>query len=264
MEDQTQSRLMVNGVAHNLENVQRIMKGSPKNDVKPSDIYPPAHINFAALIEPEQPKLNHSEVAFYEFEGKYIVLLGRETVRRAIESKAVTISGRIISKQSLKRCRAQAFVHPDEGKPARAPVYDRSDDEPPRKHTPKPSFNAPRGVEALSGLRDKLTPQSAKLPNHGVSGAHAPGYPKPAGQRPAGMVGKAPTPAKPVYTKDVRVEPGQDRPMQQYGQVDRVRNETDRTTRPPRPATTDGRPSTPNKQRRGPYGTRPANRQSQQ
>lgn len=107
MEMQTNSsvRLTAVGIAHHLHQVLVQAKQSPILSVNASEILDPREEDFAAKIEPDQPELNAGEIAFYKFGGKYIVILGHEKARRALESGEGVLRGKLISKQALKRCR---------------------------------------------------------------------------------------------------------------------------------------------------------------
>src|SRR6218665_2069248 len=63
----------------------------------------------AQQSDPEGAKSYNGSVVFYQYEGKYILLAGYDKTRRALEEVAegdvVThLKGRLISKQTLKRC----------------------------------------------------------------------------------------------------------------------------------------------------------------
>lgn len=114
MEMQTNSsvRLTAVGIEHYLDQVQVQAKQAPVTSINAHEILDPSEQDFAAKIDPEQPKLNHGDMVFFKFGGKYIVLVGRETARRALADGQGVLRGKLVSKQALKRCRIDSGATP--------------------------------------------------------------------------------------------------------------------------------------------------------
>ncbi|MDR3392301.1 MAG: hypothetical protein P4L77_11265 [Sulfuriferula sp.] len=114
MEMQTNSsvRLTAVGIEHYLDQVQVQAKQAPVTSINAHEILDPSEQDFAAKIDPEQPKLNHGDMVFFKFSGKYIVLVGRETARRALADGQGVLRGKLVSKQALKRCRIDSGATP--------------------------------------------------------------------------------------------------------------------------------------------------------
>lgn len=274
MEDQAQSRLIVAGVAHHLSKVLSAAKGLPKLQVKTEELMPFASIA-VATVEPVDPKLNHGAVILYKREGKWMILTGRETARRAVDSGEATLSITLMTGQALKRAKVDSFVHvsgttisqPYEAPASFSPQAKRSYenlDNPPRiidKRTPRAAtiesnrFNDSVSKPPMANRPDR--PQfdrpAQKSNNSSFSGAHVStdGPSRGAPQRTPGMQATEPKPFhvkrdKPVSLAEIggyrnqpkadsqgraryntshvnpKIEPGQDRPMEEFGQVNKV------------------------------------------
>lgn len=139
MEAQAQSILIVAGIRHQLSKVLMLSKTMPTMSVRADEFMPFEQVQ-VATVEPADPKLNHGEVIVFRREGKLIIITGRETVRSAVEAHKTDIRVTLLSAQALKRCKLDAFVHPDHNKPLPAPVVL----EEARSYPSKPSYPRPK------------------------------------------------------------------------------------------------------------------------
>ena len=124
MERQAQAKLMVAGIPHSLDQALVLSRTMPKIELKASELCPFDEVA-VATIEPADPKMNHGEAVVFKREGKWMLLWGRETARRAIEQGLMHLRVTLMSSQALKRCKVESFKHPDDGKqlPPPPPTY---------------------------------------------------------------------------------------------------------------------------------------------
>lgn len=185
MEAQAQSTLIVAGIKYQLNKALSLAKTMPTIQAKTIEFMPFDQVQIAEVV-PADPKLNHGEIVLFKREGKWIIITGRESVRRAVETGATGFGATLLSTQALKRCKVDCFVHPDHDKPPRPPEHSHDDSYGTRQSHPAPRHdefrNAPRVIDKRP---------SPKSPSHGLSGYHAPSYDRPNS-----------TPS--VLTKDVR------------------------------------------------------------
>lgn len=109
MEDQQRAQLIVANSTHYLDLVLTMANQSPKAEIKAEEIYKPTDADFAAIHLPDQEEAPAREIAFFKWNGKYIVLLGREKARKALDANQAVLKGRIVSKPALKRCRVDEY-----------------------------------------------------------------------------------------------------------------------------------------------------------
>jgi len=146
MEQNAQPRLIVAGTAYHLDRALTHSHTMPKIELKTSELQPFDKVE-VATIEPTDPKMNHGEVTVFKREGKWMLLWGRETARRAIENGIMHLRVTLMSSQALKRCKVETFTHPDHGKPAPAPLY--SDE---FRNTPRFVDKRPAREHSLSAI----------------------------------------------------------------------------------------------------------------
>lgn len=198
MEAKAQSMLIVAGIKYHLDKALALSKTMPVLEMKTVEFLPFEQAQ-VATIEPADAKLNHGEIVLYKREGKWIIITGRESVRRAVETGAAGFGARLLSAQALKRCKVDSFVHPDEGKPLPPPEhthdssYGQSRSQQPHyprstKSGPGDQFrNAPRIVDNRqptygntrsnpSVMVKDVRTATQKIPNHSLSGSVAPRY----------------------------------------------------------------------------------------
>jgi hypothetical protein len=179
MEAKAQSLLIVAGIEYHLDRVLQLAKTMPPIEAKTADFLPFENAK-TVEVKPADPNLNHGEIILFKREGKWIIITGRESVRRAVETGAAGFGARLLSAQALKRCKVDCFVHPDDGKPSVVAP-------PPYEAPPRDDYrNAPRIVDKRKPMsptydRPYSTPsvltkdvaQHTKSPSHGFSGQHA-------------------------------------------------------------------------------------------
>lgn len=246
MEDTASARVRLIAIreVHYLDLVERIAKSSPPVEVKVDQISTEKDV----VLMPDTPDVHYGPIVFHQWEGKYILLMGREKALRAVADGAAVVKGKLVSRQALKRCRidgdSSAAVEEFRNTPriidkrpavAPAPAVVPAILKPQDAKVFEKAFNesTPLQRNSQGGARPGVSPnykgnnprvvdpdrRPPKTPNSGISGSHAPGYPKPG------------------------VEPGQTRPNTGYPQVDRIVSETPRRTNSPSPSgTTDNRP----------------------
>lgn len=205
MEQHAQSLLIVAGIKHLLEKVLTMSKTMPSIEAKTAEFLPFDSVQ-VATVEPANPKLNHGEVVLYKREGKWIIITGRESVRRAVETGAATFRARLLSAQALKRCKMDYFKHPDDGKPlpAPTPTYTEEFRNAPRIVDRRPAreseyFNKPHPTHERSS--------SAMLASkHGYSGGDSSGVKKILNPSLAEIGGYSNTPRGPYGNRKIRVE----------------------------------------------------------
>lgn len=230
MEDQGQSRLIVAGVAHHLSKVLSVSKSMPHVTVKVIELMPFDNVP-VATVQPADPKLNHGKAILYKREGKWVIIAGRETLRRAVETSEVGVSVILLSSQALKRCKVDSFVH-QQSAPSTVPYSAE-----PRRTYNEEFANTPRFV-------DKRTPRAATIESNRFNDA-AKSAPASTSTPSRGVAQKAPqsqtkqsdfqrhhervqdharaNPNDPrLYRKPATIEPGQDRPMEAFAQVNKV------------------------------------------
>jgi hypothetical protein len=95
-------RLLAGHDVHYLDLVERVAKAAPPVEIKRDEIDAGKTI---ILIPDEDPTVHHGGIVFHKWEGKYIVLMGRETALRALESGTAIVKGKLVSRQALKRCK---------------------------------------------------------------------------------------------------------------------------------------------------------------
>jgi hypothetical protein len=164
MEDQVRVQLIAGNSTHYLDLVQRIASQAPKVEVKIDEFYPQDDSRFAAVLLPDQGELHHREVVVHKWEGKHMVLLGRETVRQAIAAGQPIVRARLISKHALKRCRVEEYL-PTPQVPAE-PERNRSGNQ----HISKPYktefANTPRIVDKRKPEAKPYQPSSSSYDDH--------------------------------------------------------------------------------------------------
>lgn len=126
MVDTPRATISVAGILHYLDLVQQIGSQAANVSIKLEDIHPVTDPDFQCPMVPAQPEAEHREILFYKREGKYLILLGRETLKRLTDSGTFNIKGRLISGPMLKRTRCEVVnAIPASVEPVRAYV-DRS------------------------------------------------------------------------------------------------------------------------------------------
>ena len=174
MEAQAQSKLIVAGIKYHLDKALALSKTMPVLQMKTAEFLPFEEVQ-VATVEPADAKLNHGEIVLHKREGKWIIITGRESVRRAVETGAAGFGTRLMSAQALKRCKVDCFVHPDHNKPLPQPqhTYDSSYGQSRPSYPAKPHY--PRRTYSEPSEQFRNAPHiTEKAPNHSFSGSHAP------------------------------------------------------------------------------------------
>jgi hypothetical protein len=158
--------LAFKGESYSINLVFGLMKSAPKIDVEVKDLqllgltdFTDADVckRYEALPKPALPEYGECEIAFYQQEGKFTVILGRVKAQRMIAAGVKTLVGRRISSPALKKARIQAYVKPptvDIHKPIveasyndrRPPARTERRDERPRSYNDQKRFTVSNGT----------------------------------------------------------------------------------------------------------------------
>jgi hypothetical protein len=156
MVDTPRATISVAGILHYLDLLQQIGSQAAKVSIKLEEIVPLDDPNLQAPIVPAQPEAQHREILFYKREGKYMVLLGRETLKRLMDSGTFNINGRLISGPMLKRTRCEVVNAVQAAVDAPQAYVDRP------KHYPSDYRNAPRMTRSFSNGQERSASRYAK------------------------------------------------------------------------------------------------------
>ena len=194
MEAQAQSTLIVAGIKYQLNKALSLAKTMPIIQAKTIEFLPFDQVQIAEVV-PADPKLNHGEIVLFKRESKWIIITGRESVRRAVETGAAGFGARLLSAQALKRCKVDCFVHPDHDKPPR-PVEHTHDDSYGTRQPQYSTNSYPRGPKPASGFNGSPRPKTGEDFRNAPRIIDKRQSPQPTYDRPSS------TPS--VFTKDVR------------------------------------------------------------
>lgn len=157
------SIVIVAGTEYDLSKVVAAAKSSHSDQVLTAEFTPFEDVQVAQITNALSATIyaggygSDGEVTLFKREGRWIIITGSVAVRKAVDEGQVHIKARILSAQSLKRCRLEAFRHPDEGKgvaytppPPIAPAapYEDKFKNSPRFSTPRPAYNKPNDLQS--------------------------------------------------------------------------------------------------------------------
>lgn len=282
MEDQAQARLIIAGVEYHLSKVLAASKTMPRMTLDVKELTPFEKVGIAETRNGGAKFLKFGMIILYQHSGKWIIITGHETVRRAVDMGECSVGIIRMSSQALKRCKVDSFTHgadagvkpryglgdlgdlmkekhastvpvkPTNPHPAERPAtkpyvpnsgsYDKHQrdirqmsNDAQRRVDANPSRGARPTMEATPSKpvhvkRDKpvsLADLNVKTRNSNLSGAHSPNNSTPLYNKNTHATLR--DASREQLAKQPAVEPGQDRPMEEFGQVQKVVQEVRRT-----------------------------------
>lgn len=102
--------LLFNAHAHYLDALLAQTRTAPSIGVEREKVDLDISNLFYIGIQPASATPSNSEVVFVKYDGRFVVLLGQDKVRAALEQSQATIRGRLLSSPALKKARVPEEV----------------------------------------------------------------------------------------------------------------------------------------------------------